>query len=58
MDEPLDSVAAALWFAHDVVLVLWLVRDGQKETQPCGCAILVLIGTINYSISIILVPNC
>ncbi|EOF9312231.1 hypothetical protein ACK2J6_000396 [Vibrio fluvialis] len=40
MDEPLDSVAAALWFAHDVVLVLWLVRDGQKETQPCGCALL------------------
>lgn len=32
--ESLDSVSVALWFAHGVLLV----RDGQKETQPCGCA--------------------
>ena len=35
--ERLDYVSLPLWFAHGVVLVLWVVGDVQKETQPCGC---------------------
>ncbi|EOV1093366.1 hypothetical protein ACOLXF_003056 [Vibrio fluvialis] len=31
MGESLDSVSVALWFAHGVVLVLWLVRQAKRN---------------------------
>ncbi|MBY7811597.1 hypothetical protein KW448_08050 [Vibrio fluvialis] len=40
-------MSVALWFAHGVVLVLLVVGDEQKETQPCGCALVWFMWLLN-----------